>query len=225
MELFLFIGSFVLTFLFVTVTLYLLLNRWNYHDSTYKDITGFHYKNINQDKNILAEWRIFRRLEKSFPDSMLLANVHIPYQDGQTNDIDIVLIHSSGVYLIECQTLKGKVYGSDKSKEWVQWITAKNKHQFPNPLPKNKQCTRFLSQYLSLPYEGLTPLIVFGKDTLTVKVKLSSSTKAKVIHVDDIEKTIRSLIKDSSSVLTTKDMKSIYQKLSLFTFISNTHKQ
>ncbi|MFE8095788.1 NERD domain-containing protein, partial [Bacillus toyonensis] len=53
----------------------------------------------------------------------------------------------------------------------------------------------------------------------------SSSTKAKVIQVDDIEKTIQNLIKDSSPVLTTKDMKNIYQKLSLFTSISNTHKQ
>lgn len=225
MEIFLFIGTFVLTFLFVTTTLYVLFNRWNYHISSYKETTGLNYQNINKDKSVLAEWRVFRRLEKSFPDSLLLANVRIPYQKGNATDIDVVLIHSSGVYAIECQTLKGKVYGSDKSKEWVQWITAKNKSQFPNPIPKNKQCIRFLSQHLSLPCEGLNPLIVFGKETLTVKVKMSSNTKAKVIQVDDVEKTIRNMMKESSPLLTSKEMNNIYQKLSLFTASSTAYKQ
>ncbi|WP_144536935.1 nuclease-related domain-containing protein [Bacillus thuringiensis] len=217
MEIFLFIGTFVLTFLFVTTILYLLFNRWNYYISSYKKVTGFNYQNIYQNKTILAEWKVFRRLEKSFPDSLLLANLQIPCQEGTATDIDVVLIHSSGVYIIECKTLKGKLYGSDKNKEWIQWITSQNKNSIVNPIPKNNHYLRFFSQYLSLTSDKLHSFIVFGKETLTVKVKMSSHTRTKVIQVDDIEKSLNKIMNESSPLLTSQEMKDIYSKLSLLT--------
>ena len=58
--------------------------------------------------------------------------------NGKTCQIDHVVINARGVFVIETKNYSGRIYGSEKSREWTQVLAyGKEKHKFYNPLKQN----------------------------------------------------------------------------------------
>lgn len=80
----------------------------------------------------------------------ILCNVYVPYQ-GKTSEIDIILIHEKGIYVLESKNYSGWIFGSAEQKNWTQCFNKNKKYQFYNPILQNQTHINALSNFLKLP--------------------------------------------------------------------------
>jgi hypothetical protein len=97
------------------------------------------------------------------PSWHLLNNVTLPIANG-TTQIDHVLVSRYGVFVIETKDYSGWIFGSSRSKRWMQ-ITRRGRYPFQNPIHQNYQHLKVVQSLLDfLPPEHITGLVVFTGD-------------------------------------------------------------
>ena len=72
------------------------------------------------------------------------------YRDGQHEQIDYVYVSCFGIFVVATPNYQGRIWGDDGNGMWTQKFH-KSKTLFPNPLLKNQQYIRILSEKLHLP--------------------------------------------------------------------------
>ena len=55
-------------------------------------------------------------------ESKLLMNLEIPADDGKKTEIDLLLIHETGLYVFEVKYYKGTIYGKYDDSSWTQYF-------------------------------------------------------------------------------------------------------
>ena len=69
---------------------------------------------------------------------LVINDVIILDENNKSSQIDHVLFHTSGIYVIETKNYSGRIYGSEKQKEWTQVLAYGNrKNKLYNPLFQN----------------------------------------------------------------------------------------
>lgn len=124
----------------------------------YKDLTGI---NINDQielwdergKGYYGEFLVFQELYKYIiGKSKILMNLQIPAPNGKTTEIDLLLIHETGLYVFEIKHFKGTIYGDMNETYWTQYFRTAPNHKFRNPFKQNKYHIDILQEkYPSLP--------------------------------------------------------------------------
>lgn len=99
-------------------------NRGNYTPQrTYQRTSQRKPKWDSEDARIAGqrgEELIYRELSSKFPDARFITNLYIPHEsDKGYSEVDIVMIHETGVYCIECKNYTGSLIG-DLSKDKIQ---------------------------------------------------------------------------------------------------------
>ena len=61
----------------------------------------------------------------------------MPRDDGETTEIDVLMLHTSGIYVFESKNYSGWIFGDEKSKTWTQTL--------PNGRGRRAQKERFLN--------------------------------------------------------------------------------
>ena len=67
-----------------------------------------------------------------------IRNIYVPLNDGKTSEIDIVVVHNTGLYAVECKNYSGWIFGSADNRYWTQTFANGKKYQFYNPVLQNK---------------------------------------------------------------------------------------
>jgi len=109
-----------------------------YKCSDYGAASGNSFASIMFNKGCKGEFLIFRILEKLPGYKKILANLYIPKTDGSTTEIDLVLVNSTGIYVIESKNLNGVIGGHEKEIMWTQSFGGGKKYKFYNPLLQNQ---------------------------------------------------------------------------------------
>ncbi|WP_180953524.1 NERD domain-containing protein [Bacillus sp. T33-2] len=151
---------------------------------------------------------------------ILLNDLYIPKENGQTTQIDHVLVSHKGLFVIETKNYKGWITGSEYSQYWTQH-NYKRQDKLYNPIWQNVGHIKALKEYLGdiLNDVPVHSIIVFSKQA-TLKFK-EPFKKATVIKMGDLLSTIedeggagetvsnfkRHKIKQLLSVLYVKDKK------------------
>ena len=86
-----------------------------------------------------GEYLVFARLFENVAGACkILMNLQFPAEYGKTTEVDLVLIHETGVYVFEIKHYKGTIYGRRHDEKWTQYFrTVKNSH-FLNPIKQNE---------------------------------------------------------------------------------------
>lgn len=92
----------------------------------------------------------------NIPSEQILRNVYIPKKNGQTSEIDLLIISKKAIFVFECKNYAGNIYGDTKKDKWVQYL-GKKKSYFYNPLLQNKSHVSALKIYLE--EFGMLPVI------------------------------------------------------------------
>ena len=78
-----------------------------YKQSIYYKTTKNNYNKVASDAGLLGEYQISRLLELYCCDgAKLLHNLYVPHKSGFT-EIDVVMIHPAGVFVIESKNYRG----------------------------------------------------------------------------------------------------------------------
>jgi hypothetical protein len=89
------------------------------------------------------------------------ANLHLPHPDGAgTIQIKHLVASSFGIFVVETIDVQGLISGTDKQRDWSQWIHFRRK-RFKNPLDRTQLHVRALMAYLGLPEDRFRPVVVF----------------------------------------------------------------
>lgn len=161
------------------------------------------HKNI---KGNVGERRVNKILER-LDDSKVLKDVLLKTENG-TTQIDHILIHKKGIFVIETKNFDGWIFGSEKDKYWVQSLY-KKKSKFYNPIRQNYGHVKAIEKYLPENRRDiLRSIIVFNNQCSFKKLEVTTP----VLKIKDLLRYINNI--DTKISLTNADIDYFYMIIS-----------
>lgn len=140
----------------------------------------------------------------------------------ETTEIDVVLLHPSGIYVIESKNYSGWIFGKADQRNWTVCLNRNTKERVPNPIRQNNGHISALMRVLDLPREAFVSLIVFSercelkripddtdstliihRNRMVKRIKEASGRRGVIFTPEKMEDYRRAL--DSVSTLSTAD--------------------
>ena len=116
-----------------------------------------------QKKGQRGEDLIEKILYKTVPgEFQVFRNVYVPH-GGATSEIDLVMVHETGIFVFESKNYNGVISGSMDARNWVHIHPNREKYLFYNPVRQNRNHIRALSNYLQIPETNFYSYVVFSK--------------------------------------------------------------
>ncbi len=144
-------------------------------DEVYRNLTGVDIETQRllwdeRGKGYYGEYLVFKELYPKLTGCCkILMNLQIPTGDGRTTEIDLLLIHETGLYVFEMKHYKGTIYGKTSDQKWTQYFrTAPNSH-FYNPILQNQYHIKALQKMF--PDIPIHSLIVFTSPECDLRVE------------------------------------------------------
>ena len=121
-------------------------------------------------KGYYGEYLVFCNLYKYIKGNCkILMNLNVPTGTGKTTEIDLLMIHETGIYVFEIKHYKGTIYGDDTGDIWTQYFRTAKNNVFKNPVLQNTYHLKAINKlYPSVPIKSI---IVFTNENCTIKVK------------------------------------------------------
>jgi hypothetical protein len=203
----------------------LVFSNKNYKNTDYYNTTQKSYSSVFFNKGNYGEYLTYEAL-RSFEaeGARFLFNCYLPKENGETTEIDILMIHSSGIYVLESKNYSGWIFGSETQKYWTQTLPSrrKNKSYFLNPIIQNKLHIKWLTNLVG----GGVPvhsIIVFSERCELKQIELSS-TNIHVVKRSMLGPTVRAIDSRTVNLLSMAQVNDLYAKLYPYTQVSESVK-
>ena len=112
--------------LFLVYLTYLILSTPQQKNRKPLDSALNHSKNHENKINNIVAYHI----EKKW----IFQNIFLKKSDGKFTEIDVLAVHNTGVYVIECKYMAGKIIGDEDDKSWFQLKSNNACNEFLNPI-------------------------------------------------------------------------------------------
>ena len=120
-------------------------------------------------KGYYGEFLVFSELYPNLPgECKILMNINIPTAYGKTTEIDLLLIHETGLYVFEMKHYKGTIYGKPYEQYWTQYFRTAPNQRFRSPIAQNQYHINALSKIA--PGVPIHSFVVFTSDEVELKV-------------------------------------------------------
>ncbi len=212
----------------IIIIIVLIKKNKEYKAGAYYQITKLPYNSVKHDTGRYGEYLTYKYLKHFESDgAKFLFNVYIPKKNGETTEIDVLMICSKGVFVFESKNYSGWIFGSEGQKNWYQTLPKgrgrSHKEHFYNPIMQNRSHIEHLKAFLG-EQVPMRSIIVFS-DRCTLKSIQIKSDDISVINrynVAPIVSTICSQI--PTSLLSESDITNLYNKLYPYTQVDATAK-
>lgn len=208
----------VLIIIFIGFIVFLYKNKW-YKETEYYQITKNSYLSIMWDKGKYGEYLIYKNL-RGLEDigAKFLFNIYIPRENNKTTEIDLLLICSKGLFVLESKNYDGWIFGNETQKNWTQ-VIYDHKEYFYNPIMQNAlhlKCLKTLIEE-NIPMHSI---IVFSDDCTLKKITIKSND-VNVINRYKVASIITQICKQTQEeFLTETKINDIFNKLYPYTQVS-----
>lgn len=201
----------------LTVYYYVIIKQ--YKESEYFKVTHISYYNMIHDLGRTGEYYTYKYLSRLSGTKRFLFNCYVPENDDSTTEIDVLMIHTSGIYVIESKNYSGWIFGTETQKNWTQSFAAgrgigkTKQNTFFNPIIQNKTHIKWLQEYLkeypALPFYSY---IVFSERCELKKINLASQEHV-VLKRNNIFSAVDARVSAVGSVLSQETIDKIYAKI------------
>lgn len=216
----------LLFLVFVIIAIYIIEKR-QYEKTQYYHQTRNSYIKVRFNKGLLGEFYIYKYLRSLEGYKRYLFNLYLPKENGETTELDVVLLHESGVYVFESKNYSGWIFGTETQKYWTQTLPAgkgrSQKRQFFNPILQNKGHLKWLQAFLSDQSIPFYSYIVFS-DRCTLKNITLTTGKHFVINRYNLLSCVQKNIVKSSVQLSQDKIDILFEKLYPYTQIDEAGK-
>lgn len=183
-----------------------------YDKSEYKKRSGNSFVKTIFNKGNYGEFLTFSYLEKLPDYKKLLTNVYITKKDGKTTEIDLIMLHETGIYVFESKNYSGWIFGDEKNKTWTQTLNGNQKNKFFNPIWQNNTHINALSFILpELEHYIFKSYIIFSERCTLKKINIVSKD-VQVINRQNLLKTINIDIKYSDKILSKEKLDELFYR-------------
>lgn len=147
--------------------------KTDYYKQTHNSFFTAHYS-----LGIKGEFLTWKYLEKLKGYKKYLFNCYLPKDNGETTEIDVILLHESGIYMFESKNYSGWIFGTETQQYWTQTLPGgrgrSHKEHFFNPIIQNKVHLKWLSKYLGKSLNQFYSYIIFSDRCILKKITLTS---------------------------------------------------
>ena len=193
-----------------------------YKKSSYGKQSKKSFLKIINDQGARGEYRTSQIFETATFENKLLFNCYIPNRSGDKTELDIIMISTKGIYVVENKNYSGWIFGDEQSKNWCETLKGK-KFFFYNPVKQNKSHIKNLEKILNIGEDKYISLITFNKNAILKKVK-TESPKLYVKKYDELQKFIKEQEK-CPDILQHEEIEEIYKSLLPGTQLNDEEKQ
>jgi hypothetical protein len=210
---------FVLSIVFSDVIKWIKINKVtkNYLNTPYFIDNKVPFSRLRKDKGSLFEIEIYDRLKNEFKnDIQIIHNLLIPKLNSvnEYSEIDLIAIHTSGIYIIEAKNFSGPVTGKDDDDYWKPFvedvdrfnkqgykqnyaIKGFNQYGLYNPIKQNEEHIRSLNALIPNSYSNK---VIFSDSML-----IGRSNHPKIHSISELIELLRKtqIIKYNSNELVT----------------------
>ena len=200
----------------IIILLDFLYKNKQYKKTTYYQITKNSYLSVYCDKGKYGEYLIYKSL-RSFEDTggKFLFNIYVPRENNKTTEIDLLIICSKGLFVVESKNYDGWIFGNETQKNWTQ-VIYDNKNFFYNPIMQNALHIKCLKKLIG-ENVSMHSIIVFS-DRCTLKKITIRSNNINVINRCEVTPVIAQICKQTQrELLTETEINDIYNKLYPYT--------
>lgn len=159
-----------------------------------------------------------RQLEQMRGHKWILSNVFLPKNGGQkTTELDLVLILSKGIFVIENKNYSGRIYGREADLYWNQFNSRGLSREFYNPLKQNQGHLRCLREFLDGCGWQDVPLysvVTFNELARLCLKKRRLSPGSAVTYSHKAARKIKRMIRWKRKVFSRREMEELYLLLS-----------
>jgi len=200
----------------------------DYKRSSYYKQTNNPFWYVRRDTGMYGEYLTYHHLKEYEKDGgRFLFNVYIPTGEGETTEIDVMLISTRGIFVFESKNYSGWIFGSEKQHHWVQILPhgygQSHKEYFYNPILQNRSHIKHLQNYIGIDIP-IKSIIVFSERCTLKNVQFQNDT-AQVINRQNITNTVFSLWNQMPpDYLSKADIDNLFKYLYPFTQVSNETK-
>ncbi len=185
--------------------------KTDYYDQTHKSFWSMQF-----DKGSQGEYLIWDSLQQLPGYKKFLLNCYLPKRNGESTEVDLILLHESGIYVFESKNYSGWIFGTETQQYWTQSLPGRygqaHKVKFFNPILQNQAHLKWLGEYLGIDSHFFYSCIVFG-DECTLKDITLTSGRHYVTNRSNLFAAISSHIQLSITKLSPEQIDSLYAKL------------
>lgn len=168
-------------------------------------------------KGYYGEYLVFCELYKTIPGTCkILMNLNIPVSSTKTTEIDLILIHETGLYIFEVKHYKGTIYGKSSDNIWTQYFRTAKNNTFKNPMLQNEYHIKAIKELL--PNIPVKSIIIFTNDECEIKVT-NTNTDIELCTLYDIHQTLNRNFNFSNTTISTGKIDEIFCQLSPYSKI------
>lgn len=185
----------------------------------YKQLTNIDIEEQRQiwderGKGFYGEYLLFCELYKVVAGNCkILMNLIIPAEFSGTTEIDLLLIHETGLYVFEIKNYKGTIYGKDTDRIWTQYFRTSPNYKFKNPVEQNGYHIRALKKLF--PDIPIQSLIVFTSHECNIKVN-NSNQNIDICLLQNVKSTLSNRFSKSDEKLSMDNIDEIFRKLLIY---------
>lgn len=156
-----------------------ILSYRTYKNSDYYKVTHSSYWSVHCNSGRYGEYLAYRFLQP-FKNigCRFLFNLYVP-RDGKTSEIDVVMFHPKGLFVIESKNYSGWIFGNENHKQWTQTLPSRygesHKERFYNPIMQNATHIKAIRRHIndSIP---IYSVIAFSDNCTLKDVTIKSNT-------------------------------------------------
>lgn len=144
----------------------------------------------------------------------ILKNVYLFKNDKyETTEIDLVMLHSTGIYVFESKNLSGWIFGNKYDSQWTQSLPKAKKYKFYNPIKQNFCHIQALKRQLNLNDDNLFISYVVFSNRCELKSVPESDNSTKIIKRPMLLELLQNDISSRKSVFTNEEIDNLYEAL------------
>lgn len=144
---------------------------------------------------------------------VLMRNLYVPARTGYT-EIDALLLHQSGIYVLESKNISGEIAGDLESERWNQHLNANTEHTFHNPIRQNIGHILALEHFLKIRHEQahFISFVVFSDRCVLRRVPRDNEFWS-IVHCSELQGALLKCITSRKTIYTPQQLEDFYYKL------------
>ena len=218
---------FIVLFVVLFVAAIHVIPKKRYEKTEYYQQTKCPYGSIGFNKGQLGEFYIYKYLKPLAGHKRYLFNLYVPKNNGETTELDVVLLHESGIYVFESKNYGGWIFGTESQQYWTQTLPAgqgrSQKNQFYNPILQNMGHLKWLQMFLADQTLPFYSYIVFS-DKCTMKNVTLTSGKHHVVNWYNLLSAVQQNSAKAGIQLSSEKIDELFEKLYPLTQINEEEK-
>lgn len=195
------------------------INYKTYKNSNYYMTTQNSYWSVFGDSGKHGEYSLYRYLQPfEMSGCKFLFNLYVPRNNNKTSEIDIVMIHTKGLFVIESKNYSGWIFGNERNKQWTQTLPAGrwgcHKEHFYNPIMQNATHIRAIRKYI----DDTIPVysVIAFSDKCTLK-DVTIKSNVIVTYYSNLQREIKYRLSEINNYSITQELlNETYNKLSQY---------